>query len=165
VLYGVGARLDKQPELLFLLRGVNHDELIDDRLDKAVAGATARGGRRRTVDSDRLGDVFGIELAETTIIENGSDKTRSATSRKKSPKRKATIAAKPKSRKKQTIAAVKIKVTKKPTGTKSKKIKEKRAVDKKTLAAPEKATKKSTRKKTTPSKSVKITARKKTARR
>ncbi len=29
VLYAVGSRLDKKPELLFLLRGVDHEELID----------------------------------------------------------------------------------------------------------------------------------------
>jgi len=28
-LYGVGARLDQSPEMLFLLRGVNHEELVD----------------------------------------------------------------------------------------------------------------------------------------
>ena len=31
VLYGVGSRLDSKPELLFLLRGVNHEELIAGR--------------------------------------------------------------------------------------------------------------------------------------
>ena len=37
VLYGVGARLDVQPELLFLLRGVNHEELIEADAAAAVA--------------------------------------------------------------------------------------------------------------------------------
>ena len=36
VLYGVGARLDKSPELLFVLRSVNHEELI-----QAAASVTA----------------------------------------------------------------------------------------------------------------------------
>ncbi|MCY3737075.1 MAG: hypothetical protein OXG13_11770 [Gemmatimonadaceae bacterium] len=35
--YGVGARLDEQPELLFVLRGVDHEELID--VDAGAAGA------------------------------------------------------------------------------------------------------------------------------
>ena len=47
VLYGVGARLDKKPELLFELRGVNHEELIDADAEKAVATATRRGKSRR----------------------------------------------------------------------------------------------------------------------
>jgi uncharacterized Zn finger protein len=29
VVYGIGARLDERPELLFVLRGVDHEELID----------------------------------------------------------------------------------------------------------------------------------------
>ncbi len=43
VLYGVGARLDAKPELLFLLRGVNHEELIEADAEAAVAGATSAG--------------------------------------------------------------------------------------------------------------------------
>ncbi len=61
VLYGVGARLDHQPELLFLLRGVDHLELIAPA-DEAVSAATSRGGSRRQVAADDLGAVFGIDL-------------------------------------------------------------------------------------------------------
>ncbi len=51
VLYGVGARLDEKPELLFVLRGVDENELLasagqDLSLTKA-APATAQGARRR----------------------------------------------------------------------------------------------------------------------
>jgi len=62
VLYGVGARLDDKPELLFALRGVDHEELIAADAEKAVAAATSRGKSKRLADSD-LGEVFGIELA------------------------------------------------------------------------------------------------------
>jgi len=61
VLYGVGARLDEKPELLFLLRGVDHEELIEA---DAVAAATTIGskrGGRRIAESD-LEDLFGIEM-------------------------------------------------------------------------------------------------------
>ena len=62
-LYGVGARLDDQPELLFRLRGVDHEELIADEVGAAAAGAAARGtGRARIADED-IPDVFGIEVA------------------------------------------------------------------------------------------------------
>lgn len=61
VLYGVGARLDEKPELLFTLRGVNHEELIAADAEKAVAAATSRGKSKRLA-ADQLGDVFGIEL-------------------------------------------------------------------------------------------------------
>ena len=61
VLYGIGARLDAKPELLFQLRGVNHEELIEADAEKAVAGATKRGKSKRLAVAD-LSDVFGIEL-------------------------------------------------------------------------------------------------------
>ncbi len=61
VLYGVGARLDHKPELLFKLRGVDHEELIAADAEAAVSAATARGTTKRLADDD-LSDVFGIEL-------------------------------------------------------------------------------------------------------
>ncbi|MBD3235211.1 MAG: hypothetical protein GF330_00715 [Candidatus Eisenbacteria bacterium] len=68
VLYGVGARLDERPELLFVLRGVNHEELITESVGHIGrhasrdrdAGAGSGGGRRLT--TERISDVFGIEL-------------------------------------------------------------------------------------------------------
>jgi len=56
VLYGVGARLDHSPELLFLLRGVDHNELVSTKI---ALPKQATSSRRVTGD---LGDVFGIEL-------------------------------------------------------------------------------------------------------
>jgi uncharacterized Zn finger protein len=61
VLYGVGARLDQQPELLFVLRGVNHLDLISASANQVIQQQTAKGSRRQLAGSD-LGDVFGIEL-------------------------------------------------------------------------------------------------------
>lgn len=62
-LYGVGARLGEAPELLFLLRGVDHEELISADAGLAAAATEAKGGRRRIAD-DALADVFGIEISE-----------------------------------------------------------------------------------------------------
>jgi uncharacterized Zn finger protein len=59
-LYGVGNRLDHQPDLLFKLRKVDHLELI------ASAGAplaTPKLAGSATLSEDQLADVFGIELA------------------------------------------------------------------------------------------------------
>jgi uncharacterized Zn finger protein len=61
VLYGVGARLDRQPELLFKLRGVDHLELIEADAAAAVSAATSQGKAKRISDTD-LSDVFGIDL-------------------------------------------------------------------------------------------------------
>ena len=61
VLYGIGARLDTQPELLFLLRGVDHQELVSE----AVAAATrvpASAGDVAPLGDTELAEVFGIEI-------------------------------------------------------------------------------------------------------
>lgn len=57
VLYGVGARLDKSPELLFRLRGVDEAELIAADMALPEGAATAD-----TLADDDLGSIFGIEL-------------------------------------------------------------------------------------------------------
>jgi uncharacterized Zn finger protein len=68
VLYGVGARLDQQPELLFRLREVDHLELIAEAVVSAPVGrASAR--RKKTIASSDLANVFGIELADSAASE------------------------------------------------------------------------------------------------
>ena len=57
VLYGVGSRLDKSPELLFRLRGVDEAELIG--ADLALPGGAATADA--LADGD-LGSIFGIDL-------------------------------------------------------------------------------------------------------
>jgi hypothetical protein len=60
VIYGVGARLDQRPELLFLLRGVDHAELaagggVDSVIAKGAGGAAPLTGAD-------LSEMFGIEM-------------------------------------------------------------------------------------------------------
>jgi uncharacterized Zn finger protein len=82
VLYGVGARLDEDPSLLFALRKLDHLELLS-------AGTRASSSRRlpadRTIATSDLADVFGIEL-DTAQSGEGS-RTRS---RRPSATRQAT---------------------------------------------------------------------------
>ena len=61
VLYGVGARLDHAPELLFTLRDVDVAELVRDAGD-AGAITTGVAGAGRTIPSEQLAEIFGIEL-------------------------------------------------------------------------------------------------------
>jgi uncharacterized Zn finger protein len=63
VLYGVGARLDRSPELLFLLRGVNVEELTAAKAEAAVETVLKGGTRRRVAEKD-LAEIFGLELEE-----------------------------------------------------------------------------------------------------
>jgi uncharacterized Zn finger protein len=87
VLYGVGARLDNKPELLFALRGVNHEELIEADAEKAVTAATSRGTSKRLADTE-LSDVFGIELdANTATVPVEAHPTKKAVSSKASSSR------------------------------------------------------------------------------
>jgi len=60
VLYGVGARLDAQPDLLFRLRGADPLELVATATRGAVLGGKAPAKEKR-LGAD-LGNVFGIDL-------------------------------------------------------------------------------------------------------
>jgi uncharacterized Zn finger protein len=67
VLYGVGARLDNQPELLFSLRRVDARDLVA----QAGAGLTQPGktpAKGKVLDDALLGDVFGIEMEDLAAI-------------------------------------------------------------------------------------------------
>jgi uncharacterized Zn finger protein len=61
VLYGIGARLDEHPELLFRLHAVKEEELI------AGAGALPLSKRApaasKVLESDDLADIFGLDIA------------------------------------------------------------------------------------------------------
>jgi len=60
VLYGVGARLDHAPELLFTLRGVDGAELVAAAAEGgALASAAPAGG---AMGGEELAEIFGIEL-------------------------------------------------------------------------------------------------------
>lgn len=101
VLYGVGARLDDEPDLLFTLRDVDHLELIsqavsDDNLDAAVGQADAS-----TLDADDLGDIFGIDIDVPGSNANASS-GKAGRNSKRSRKKKATSARVKTTRKKTT---------------------------------------------------------------
>jgi uncharacterized Zn finger protein len=64
VMYGVGARLDDKPELLFLLRRVDHLELIAGAVDNAPVADAGKSRGKKTIATAELADVFGIEIAE-----------------------------------------------------------------------------------------------------
>lgn len=67
VMYGVGARLDEKPELLFLLRGVDHVELVGSNSVKAIIAKAPKSGRRK-LDESKLGEVFGIDVATGATV-------------------------------------------------------------------------------------------------
>jgi len=60
VLYGVGARLDRAPELFFTLRGIDPAEFF--RAAPAGMLSNADASAAPALGADELSDVFGIEL-------------------------------------------------------------------------------------------------------
>jgi uncharacterized Zn finger protein len=61
-LYGVGARLDAQPELLFILRSVDAQELIA-RAGEGGPPVRRPPGAGRILHASKLAEVFGIDMA------------------------------------------------------------------------------------------------------
>ena len=167
VLYGVGARLDEKPELLFKLRGVDHEELIAADAEAAVSAATSKGKSKR-LDANDLSDVFGIDIAASDgdrplpKAPKKKVKTRTTTKRtKKASKRKATkkaakkkVTAKGATKKGTAKRAIKKASKKKPAKKVTRKAVKKKTVGKGTA----------TKKKTVAKKAAKKTAKKKLAR-
>ena len=59
VLYGIGNRLDENPDLLFILRGVDPSELIKAEL------STTTNETEDILEDEGLADIFGIDLDES----------------------------------------------------------------------------------------------------
>lgn len=69
VMYGVGNRLDRSPELLFVLRAVDHAELIEQAIPKAPVGAK---GKSRAIAASDLGAIFDIEIDNEPAADGGA---------------------------------------------------------------------------------------------
>ena len=62
MLYGVGARFDHQPELLFLLREVDHRELIA-KAGMGLPLSKQAPPSAKVLDSGDLSSIFGLDIA------------------------------------------------------------------------------------------------------
>lgn len=91
VLYGVGAKLDTNPELFFLLRGVDHHELVAADVSAITGGGTAAGVA--TLEASSLASVFGIEL--DGAAEAAAKPAAQPVAQKKPAPAKATVKTKP----------------------------------------------------------------------
>ncbi len=155
VLYGVGARLDEKPELLFLLRGVDHKELIGTEVEAAAESVIHRGGRRKKIAAEDLSNVFGIDIAPDDSREEPSPKSggKKATAKKVTKKAKAA-------RRKTVRKKILERTARKATNKTAKKSAGK-SIRKVTAKAKKKAAKRTSKK--TPQKSAKPAAHKATA--
>jgi len=83
-LYGVGARLDEQPELFFRLRHVDQTDLLT-AVGSGAALAERAGAKRKRIADSALADVFGIEIDEPTT----AGVTPAPAKKRKAPRRQA----------------------------------------------------------------------------
>ena len=65
VLYGIGARLDKQPELLFRLHELDEKELIS-KAGTAIPLAKRRAVPGKILRGDDLSELFGLDMAQSS---------------------------------------------------------------------------------------------------
>ena len=147
-LYGVGARLDREPELLFTLRGVDPTEMVEAAIDQPTAAGKTRKGR--VLETDELSSVFGVDI-DMDGVSSGEASTPTA------PAKRTQRAAKPRkpassgdtSKKTAAIPATRRSAAAKKTAGKKKsttaEVTPKKAVAKKATAKP--TTKKTTTKK------------------
>jgi uncharacterized Zn finger protein len=83
VLYGVGARLDERPELLFALRGVDASELLA-RVGQDLPLKIAAPDATKVLEDGDIAALFGLEMAEPAWSDNPTGAERQ---RAKTPKR------------------------------------------------------------------------------
>ena len=117
VLYGIGARLDHEPELFFLLRGVDQNELFTADLTDNLTGTETDSA----IADDALGDIFGIDLDDLDdIIAEPVPKKQATKKKKRAVKTKSTKPT-PKVKKEKTTTQNRLK--KQTNKTKTTKVK------------------------------------------
>jgi uncharacterized Zn finger protein len=96
-LYGVGARLDHAPEMLFTLRGVDPAEMVEAAVAQPSKTYKPRTGR--TLVSEDLSSVFGVDIDTHGFSDKGAGPAVKRRRRAAAPSRKAkkrtTAARKP----------------------------------------------------------------------
>lgn len=119
VLYGVGARLDEQPELIFTLRRVDAKDLVTQAgagLPKSKQAPTAG----KVLEEALLADVFGIEMADVAPATKPDAPRHKSTATKlsRTPARVATTTTRKALKAGKTEATKKTPAAKKPARAK-----------------------------------------------
>lgn len=93
VLYGVGARLDERPELLFRLRAVDGNDLVAN-VDAALPLVATGPAAGKVLEGDDLSALFGLDMADAALPPaTGGDAPVPAVKRKAKEERKKAVAA------------------------------------------------------------------------
>jgi uncharacterized Zn finger protein len=121
-LYGVGARLDQEPRLIFELRGVDENELLTNAGQDMAVAKTAPASAK-LLDSADVAALFGLEMADAAasspsadgvsspgkVVKNGKASKPAAVHAKKTRQptsaRKTQVTSKPKRRAKSRSSA------------------------------------------------------------
>ena len=99
VLYGIGARLDQQPELLFKLHKVDEKELIA-KAGKGLPLSKKGPAEEKVLATDALSDLFGLDMATSAEVPMpeavpAAEKRRSRSAAKPKPRSDSTAVAGP----------------------------------------------------------------------
>jgi len=82
VLYGIGARLDLQPELLFRLRAVDETDLVV-HVDAALPMSKQRPAAGRVLATDDVSALFGLDMAASEGVASAANTPVSGPARSK----------------------------------------------------------------------------------
>lgn len=93
-LYGVGTRLDEDPSLLFLLRGVSAEDLVKNSMKSIFENL----GEDAELEGENLENLFDVEFASETEEKQSADFHKPATKEAEEKKKRVTIKKKPKSK-------------------------------------------------------------------
>lgn len=118
VLYGIGARLDSEPELFFTLRDVKMKDLVSGAVKDKTSDLLKKAGRKssKVMDESDLSGIFGIDMEETPKPGKARSKSKKKPATKTAAKTKKTSARKVKKTKpKKKVTTTRKKVTRKKT--------------------------------------------------
>jgi uncharacterized Zn finger protein len=115
VLYGVGNRLDNSPELLFILRNVDHLELVSQAVAEGNLDQTLDAGKDDALVGSDLGEIFGIDLDQQELTPKKVNGTKKPAA--KQPRATATAKSKPTRKTAAKIKSVVVKASAKTKAT------------------------------------------------
>ena len=94
VLYGIGARLDQQPDLIFRLHNVDEKELIAGA-GKALPQARKAPAGSKVLDGEDLSALFGLDIAQGTGTDTGLRSSTKVKSKRAEPQTGKRVPAVP----------------------------------------------------------------------
>jgi uncharacterized Zn finger protein len=93
VLYGIGARLDQQPDLIFRLHNVDEKELIAG--GKALPQAKKAPAASKVLGRNDLSVLFGLEIEQGTGVDGGPRDTTTVEAKRAAPRTGKKVTAVP----------------------------------------------------------------------